>query len=245
MEEEIILEGHISIEAAIKANNREIFTIYIKKNKGYRETAKLQKMAKAKNIPVKRVSTEFINSKVQGQTHGGMIAVVGQRKLLNLEDLIKDKKNPFIVMIDGIEDPFNFGFAVRSLYASGVDGLVVRNRNWMSAAGVVAKSSAGATELIPTASVETALEAAEFFKSKGLKVACTANKNAVDIYEADLTCPMFLLIGGEKRGITRSFLNKADILLRIPYGREYTASLTASSSSAIISFEAMRQRIVT
>lgn len=242
MEQEIILEGHVSIEAAIKAKNREVYEIFIKKNKGYRDTAKLEKLAKMNNIPVKRVSTDFINSKAQGQTHGGIIATVGMRKLVSLDDLIKGKKNPFIVMLDGIEDPFNFGFAVRSLYAAGADGLVVRNRNWMSAAGVVTKSSAGATELIPTAAVETAEEAAEFFKSKGLNIACTANKDAVDIYDADLTSAIFLLIGGEKRGITRSFLSRADLLLRIPYGRNYNASLTASSSSAIIAFEAMRQR---
>ena len=90
-------------------------------------------------------------------------------------------------MLDGIEDPFNFGAAVRALYAAGCDGLVVRPRNWMSAAGIVARSSAGATELMPTAVAETAADAADLFPERGLTVACATKDRAVSIYQADLT----------------------------------------------------------
>ena len=73
-------------------------------------------------------------------------------------------------------------------------------------------------------------------------VACTAVDNSQSIYEADLDIPLFLLIGGEKRGITRSFLEQADLRLQIPYGRQFNRSLGAAASAAILGFEIMRQR---
>ncbi|MEJ2746907.1 MAG: TrmH family RNA methyltransferase, partial [Anaerolineae bacterium] len=114
--------------------------------------------------------------------------------------------------------------------------------NWLTAAGVVARASAGASELVPMAVAETAVAAAGFFRERGLVVACTAVTNSQSIYEADLTKPLFLLIGGEKRGITRSFLEQADVRLQIPYGRPFNRSLGAAASAAIVGFEVMRQR---
>jgi 23S rRNA (guanosine2251-2'-O)-methyltransferase len=145
-------------------------------------------------------------------------------------------------MLDGVEDPFNFGYAVRALYAAGVDGLIVRPRNWMSAAGTVARASAGASEWIPMAVAETAEEAAIFFRKQGLAVACTAKENAIPIDKVSLEGPLFLLIGGEKRGITRSFLEQADLTLQIPYGRLFEQSLGTTSAAAILGYEIMRQR---
>ena len=132
---------------------------------------------------------------------------------------------------------------MRSLYACGVDGLVLRPRNWLSTAATVARSSAGASELIPTAIAESAEEAATFFQSKGLTIACAAEEESVPINRADLTQPLFLLIGGEKRGITRSFLRQADLRLEIPYGREFRQSLGVTAAAAILGYEVMRQRM--
>jgi 23S rRNA (guanosine2251-2'-O)-methyltransferase len=128
------------------------------------------------------------------------------------------------------------------MYAAGAAGLIVRPRNWMSAAGVVARASAGASEWIPTAVAETALDAADYFRSRGLRIAVADEDKAVSIYDADLAGPLFLVIGGEKRGITRSFLDQADLRLRIPYAREFDQSLGTTAAAAILAFEIMRQR---
>ncbi|MCP4424593.1 MAG: hypothetical protein GY803_08890, partial [Chloroflexi bacterium] len=223
------LEGRISVEAAIRGQSREIRAVYVSQGRGKRDwgARKLMKTAVSAQIAVERVSPDFIEERVEGKSHGGVIAEVGPRRFVSLGDLIDGSTLPWAVMLDGIEDPFNFGQAVRALYAAGVDGLVVRPRNWLSAAGVVARASAGASELLPTAVAETALDAAAFFREGGLVVACTAVANSQSIYEADLTVPLFLLIGGEKRGITRSFLEQADLRLQIPYGRRFDRSLGA------------------
>src|SRR5262249_12410571 len=142
-----------------------------------REVARLAREAERMAIRVERVPGDEIDRLTQGKSHGGVIALVGARKFVPLDSLVAEITRPFIVMLDGVEDPFNFGQAVRAFYAAGADGLVLRPRNWMSAAGVVARASAGASEWIPTAVAETTQSAADFLRKQGLKVA-VATKTA-------------------------------------------------------------------
>lgn len=241
-QEQTWLEGYISVEAALRGGSRPVHQIYVQQGKGGRWLRRLQKTAESRHIPWQQVTADFIEARSGGQSHGGVVAAVGPRRFLSLADLLPPSTSAFIVMLDGIEDPFNFGQAVRALYAAGADGLVVRPRNWLTAAGIVARASAGTAELMPTAVAETSLEAATFFRQQGLTIACTSDKGATSLYAADLTGPLFLLIGGERRGITRSFLDQADLKLQIPYGRSFPYSLGAAAATAVISFEVARQR---
>jgi 23S rRNA (guanosine2251-2'-O)-methyltransferase len=240
--EQTILEGHVSIEAALAAGNRPIHAIYVREDKRDGEARHLARLAQNAGVPISRIPAAEIDERAQGKSHGGLIAEVGPRCYVALGDLLPTDHPPFVVMIDGVEDPFNFGYALRALYAVGADGLVLRPRNWMSAAGTVARASAGASERIPTAVAETAEAAASFFRGQGLIIACTGQEKAVDLDAVDLTRPIFLLVGGEKRGITRSFLDQADLCLRIPYGREFGQSLGTAAAAAILGYEVMRQR---
>lgn len=238
-----VLEGVISVEAVLRARSRDIHAIYIRRDLREPNVLRLAKLAAEAGVNAERVSADVIESHVEGKSHGGIIALVGERRFVTLDSLVEGKDCPFVVMLDGVEDPYNFGQAVRAFYAAGADGLVVRPRNWMSAAGVVARSSAGASETIPTAVAETAQEAAEFYRARGLVVAVTDQDRAVSLYEADLTTPLFLVIGGEKRGVTRSFADTADLRLKIPYGQEFRQSLGTTPAAAILAFEVMRQRM--
>lgn len=242
--EQAVLEGQIAIRAALQSGNRKVHTVYIDETKKDRsgDRARFIGFAVDHRVEVKRVGPDVIAEHVSGHSHGGVIALAGPRRFVSPAQLLKGGRSPFIVMIDGVEDPFNFGASVRAIYAAGADGLVLRPRNWMSAAGVVARSSAGASERIPTAIAETAVEAAKFFRKQGFTIATTSKKNAVSLYEADLTRPLFLLIGGEKRGITRSFLEQADLALEIPYGRKFGQSLGTVGAASVLAFEIMRQR---
>jgi len=242
LSEQAVLEGLVSVQAALEAKNREIHVIYVRRDKRDRAIHRLESIACSMNVPLERVSSDVMDTHASGKTHGGIVALVGPRAFVGLEDLIRDSPSPLVAMLDGIEDPYNFGAAVRALYAAGVDGLVVRPRNWMSAAGVVARSSAGATELMPTAVAETVSNAASFFRARGLTIACATRDRAISIYQADLAIPLFVVIGGEKRGITRSFVDQADLRLKIPYGRRFGLSLGTASAVAVLAFEMMRQR---
>jgi 23S rRNA (guanosine2251-2'-O)-methyltransferase len=114
----------------------------------------------------------------------------------------------------------------------------------LSAAGLVARASAGASEAIPTAIAATTDEAAAVFRERGYAVVCAdETPDARSLYDADLTGRLFLLIGGEKRGVTRSFRERADLTLRIPYGNPSAQSLGTAAATAVIAFEILRQRL--
>lgn len=242
MSELAILEGFVSVRAALKSGSRPVHRIVIRRDKLDRAMAWLEHEAERQQISLERVASSVIDELTQGGSHGGVVAEVGPRQFVPLDQVAAGQRAPFVIMLDGIEDPFNFGQAVRTAYAAGAHGLVVRPRNWMSAAGVVARASAGATEWIPTAIADTAQAAADFFRGQGLMIGCAFKDRAVPIYDADLTAPLFLVIGGEKRGITRSFAEQADLRLAIPYGGDFDQSLGAAAATAVIAFEVMRQR---
>jgi 23S rRNA (guanosine2251-2'-O)-methyltransferase len=143
-------------------------------------------------------------------------------------------------MIQGIEDPYNFGYSLRSLYACGADGIILDGRNWMSAAGVVARSSAGASELLPMFTAEAEF-AARFFKSRGFSVVCADENTDNVLGKCELKLPILLIVGGEKRGISRAILNLADTLVKIDYKRDFRASLSAASATTMFAYEIMRQ----
>jgi 23S rRNA (guanosine2251-2'-O)-methyltransferase len=247
-----LLEGEISVLAALSARNRDVHRIVIASDKPRDDIRELERLAREAQAKIERLPREQVDALAHGKTHGGVVAEVGERRFLSLDQLITPAPTPnpspagrgvgCVVMLDGIEDPFNFGQAVRALYAAGVSGLVVRPRNWMGAVAVVARASAGASELMPTALADDPLAAAAFFKQHSLLIAVTArDRRAISIYDADLTQPMFLVIGGEKRGISREFIDQADVLLRVPYRRKFPHSLGTATSAAVIAFEIMRQ----
>ncbi len=241
-----VIEGMISVYSALTARSRPVEVVYIRRDKRDREAVALMHSAQLAGVRVERVTADELDAHAQGKTHGGVVAVVGDRSYIPLDTLPSpESPSPFVVMLDGVEDPYNFGQAVRSFYAAGAEALVVRPRNWMSAAGVVARASAGASEMIPTAVAETAEEAADHFRARGIRVACAYQERGRSLYDIDLTRPMFLLVGGEKRGVTRSFAEeKADVRISIPYGRDFPYSLDTTSAAAILAFEVMRQRRV-
>ena len=95
---------------------------------------------------------------------------------------------------------------------------------------------------MPTAIAESALDAANYYREHGLIVACATKQHASSIYDTDLTGAIFLVVGGEKRGITRSFVQQSEMRIQIPYQRDFSPSLGTASAVAVISFEIVRQR---
>lgn len=244
MSDPAYLEGYISVRAALEAGSRPVESITLRRDKRDPEAAWLENAARRIGIPLEHAETAVIDALVGGSTHGGVVARVGLRRFLSLDEIAAGQASPFVAMLDGVEDPFNFGQAVRALYAAGAHGLIVRPRNWTSAAGVVARASAGASEWMPLAVAETVEHAAQEFRRRGLRVAVATTERATPLYDADLTGPLLVVIGGEKRGITRSFVESADLRLIIPYGRGFDYALGTAPAASVIAFEVMRQRRV-
>ena len=162
--------------------------------------------------------------------------------MVSLEEVFEQGKG-FVFLICGIEDPFNFGCAVRSFFAAGAGGMVLTRRNWLSAAGVTLRSSAGTCEALPVATYDDPAVLCQIAKNKGYQIVCASEMDSVSIFDAPLKKPLFLIVGGEKRGITKELLNRADIKVKIPYGRDFRGSLTASAAAAVCAFEVLRKEI--
>src|ERR671914_534887 len=240
--EHAVLEGVIAVRAALHGNSRELHRILIRADNDDRPVVQLEQRARASGVTVQRVGADEIDSVASGTTHGGVAALAGPRRFALLDELGAEATAPFLALLDGIEDPFNFGYALRSLYAAGAHGAILAPRNWMSAAGTVGRASAGASELLPLAVVEP-LEAVQRCSARGLAVVCAAaERDARTVHDADLRGPLLLVIGGERRGISRSVLSRADVVVQIPYGRDFRASLGTTSAAAVLAFEVLRQR---
>ena len=243
----LIFEGMTSIRSIIKGidsgiNTRKLEKIYFDKSKLKKiskEIGYLRAVSQNYGFSIIESDTEYLDKITLGNSHGGLVAVGGARELPCLTaDLIKDEG--FYAMIQGIEDPYNFGYSIRSLFACGCDGIILNERNWMSAAGVVCRSSAGASEMIPIFKSDD-LSALEIFKSCGYTVVCAYEKTDNILGKCILKKPLMLVVGGEKRGISSSVIDNADLLVKIPYGREFNASLSAASASTMFAYEIMRQ----
>ncbi|MBQ9744408.1 MAG: RNA methyltransferase [Clostridia bacterium] len=242
-----IYEGMTSIRAVLdnlkenKPNARKIERILFDKSRiksKAKEIGYLSKMGELFDFELEPVDASTITEICVGNTHGGIIAICGEKIYPSLTESVI-KSNGFYAMIEGIEDPYNFGYALRSIYASGVDGIILSERNWLSASGVVCRSSAGASERADIYIAKNNF--IDVFRKKGYKIVCADIKNSVSIYEADLKKPIFLIVGGEKRGISSAVLSQADQIVRIDYGRRFDAALSAASASTIIAFEVFKQ----
>lgn len=244
-----LLEGMTSLRATLRGIDRGISdrrilrVVYAaeRKAKLAREISYLRSVREKYGFSIVECSLSEIEAKTLGSSHGGIIAECSERHFPLLSDSIgRISKKGFYVMLEGIEDPYNFGYALRSLYATGVDGIILGHRNWMSAAGVVARASAGASELFPVYIADPA-EAAELFHSIGYSIVCADIRTEHLLEETDICYPVLLVVGGEKRGISRSVLDLADLKVRISYGREFHASLSAASAATILAYEIFRQ----
>lgn len=243
-----ILEGMTSVSALIHAkenavNDRPIYAVLVdqaKKRAKYREIGYLKSMSVIYGFEILFVTDTDIDALTQGTTHGGIIALCGDRCFADCSDIPLDG---FWVMPDGIEDPFNLGFTLRSLYAAGVDGVLLPPQNRMCVPGVVAKSSAGTSELLDIRVSDT-LDAIKCFKQAGYRIVCAGIRDSQNIYQADLRKPLLLIVGGEKRGISRAILDQADQIVRIDYGRTFNGSLSAASAATVIAFEVLHQNML-
>lgn len=242
-----VFEGMTSIRACIRAmedglSDRRIEKILADREKLETKSGEigyLRAMGAKYGFPVVETDSAYLDSITLGTSHGGLAALCTSR---TIQMLTPDKIQPgqFAVWIEGIEDPYNFGYALRSLYACGAGLLVLSPRNWMNAAGVVCRSSAGASELLPMY-IAADENVTDWFHDKGYKVVCAGIRDSVSSFDADLTKPIFLIVGGEKRGISRKLLDRADVIVRIDYGRTFRGSLSAASACAMLGYEVLRQ----
>ncbi len=239
---EYILEGNISVKAAIINAFRSVSAIYVDPEKKDKDTFYILREANQRGIKIVYRSRAEIDAMASGRTHGGMLAKVGERTFQSLDDFLS-KDTVYLAMIEGIEDPFNFGYLLRTFYAAGVDAVILPKRNWTTAADVVTRASAGASEAIPLIIAEDMEEILGQLKQADIPLYCAERKNACSLYDIEFPRRLCIAIGGEMRGLSKAVRAAADQNIYIPYGRDARNALNAAAAAAIFSFEVLRQQI--
>jgi 23S rRNA (guanosine2251-2'-O)-methyltransferase len=239
-----MLAGAVAIRAALEARSRPVTALYLRQDKLDPDAAALERLAREQAIPLQRCPPGELTELLGESGHGGVVALAGPRHRLPLAELLPGAgdRPPFLIILDGVEDPYNLGQALRSLYAAGASGVVLSRAGLLdSAAPIIGRASAGASERLPF-SEASAPVAAAFFRQAGLLVVAASKEGDSDHWATDLTGPLCLVIGGEKRGLSRALRAHIDRLITIAYSRSFNHSLGAAAATAVLAFEVARQR---
>ena len=239
---EIIIGRNACLEAL--KNNREIEKITIAKGADGSIKQIIGK-AKDKKIPLYYSDKSRMDKTASGGAHQGVIAVVSDYQYCTTEDILKKAEargeKPFIMILDGLEDPHNLGAIMRTAECAGVHGIIIPKRRSVSVTETVAKTSAGAVEYMLCAKVANIGNEIDKLKKLGVWIgAC--DMGAEPYYRQDLTGSIALVVGGEGSGVSRLVKEKCDFVLSIPMLGSIS-SLNASNAASILMYEVVRQRI--
>lgn len=246
LEQTDVFEGMISIRSvfdgiAAGISKRKIQRILFSESR-IKGNGRLLGFLKARSFvlgyTLETVPDELISEYASGNSHGGVIMLTNKREYPEHFENIPE--TGFYVLLDGIEDPYNLGYSIRSVYAAGADGIILPKHSPMLSAGIVCRSSAGASELIPILTTDTC-EAVKSLKKQGYRL-ITADMDApAPAHLSDLSKPLILAVGGEKRGFEKQLTALSDLTVRLDYGRDFPMALSAASASAILAFEVTKQ----
>lgn len=239
------IEGRNSVLELLESG-KDINKIFVTRGEKHGSINKILAIAKERKIIVVEKDKKQMEEMAQEENYQGVIAIVPPFEYVEIDDILntsKDRKEePFVLILDGIEDPHNLGSIIRTAETAGVHGIIIPKRRAASVNSTVNKASAGAVEHMKIARVTNISDAIEELKQAGLWI-CGTDINAEKYYyNQDLTGPLGIVIGNEGKGISEKVKRNCDFTVKIPMKGKVT-SLNASVSSGIIVYEAVKQRI--
>ena len=237
-----MITGRNAVLEALKSD-REIEKLIVAKG-AEGSIRKITGMAKDKKIPVQYREKAALDRIAGRNSHQGVSAQVSEYTYCTLDDILRRAEergeDPFIMILDGLEDPHNLGAVMRTAECCGAHGIVIPKRRSAGITETVAKASAGAVEYMLCARVSNIGQAVDQLKERGVWVAaCDMGGKAYT--EQDLTGSLAVVIGSEGTGISRLVREKCDFVVSIPMKGKIT-SLNASNAAAILMYEVVRQR---
>lgn len=238
------IEGRNSVIELLESG-RDVNKIFISEGEKHGSIHKIISMAKMRKIMITEVSKAKLNQMAQTENNQGVIAIVPPFDYCEVEDILEEAKKkgeqPFILILDGIEDVHNLGAIIRTAETAGVHGVIIPKRRNASVNSTVAKVSAGAVSYVKIARSNNLNDSIRYLKDQGLWIIGTDGDGEKEYYNQDLTGPIAIIIGSEGYGMSSLVKKNADILVKIPMFGKIT-SLNASVSSGIVIYEAVKQR---
>ncbi len=221
--------------------------IYVSRGKSTPQITRLIDKAKKADIPVIFSDAVRLDKLCDGANHQGIIAICAEKEYCTIDDILdlaaSRNEKPFIIILDELKDPHNFGAIIRSADGAGAHGIIVAKRGNAPLSETVSKTSAGALEYAKIARVPNLAAALEELKKKGLWIFGTSDRAQTTYTDTDFDIPCALIIGDEGFGIGRLLSEKCDFLVNIPM-RGNVSSLNASVAAGVVMYEVLRQRDV-
>lgn len=240
-----ILEGRQSILPALLARQRKFQLLLVKQNTPSKRVEEVLGAAKAQNIPIKFVPPEELEALTKGRSHGGLAAICTPKPEISVTELLEQcrrRNQPaFFLLIEGTEDAQNLGYTLRTAEAMGAHAVFLKKHVWNFDTVAVSRASSGAYERLPLVQIENIEKILTPFRRLGIKFWGCIGGAKRTIYEVDLTTPIMLAIGGERRGLSGALREFCDGFARIPTVSGAT-SLSLSHAASIVMAEVLRQR---
>ncbi len=242
--EEMSIEGRNAVTEALKAGTKPERILL---QSGLKDPVleQVKKLALAKKIKVDYVTKEELDRKSETKHHQGVMAVGANYQYAEVEEMLalaREKgEDPFLILLDGIEDPHNLGAIIRTANLAGAHGVVILKNRSASVNSTVARTSAGAVAFTPVARVANLSTLMEQLKKEGMWFVC-ADMDGTVMYDLNLTGPIGLVIGNEGSGVSRLVREHCDMVASIPM-KGNIDSLNASVAAGVLSYEIVRQKV--
>lgn len=238
------IEGRNAVIELLNSG-RDINKIFIQNGEKHGSINKIISMAKEKRIVINKVDKMKMDNISETKRHQGVIAIVAPYNYSTIDEILEyaynKKEEPFLLILDGIEDVHNLGSIIRTAETAGVHGIIIPKRRAASVNATVAKTSAGAVEYMKIARVSNLNETIKQLKENGLWIIGTEMNAKIKYYDQDYKFPIAIVIGNEGEGISSLVKKNCDILINIPMKGKIN-SLNASVSTGIILYEVLKQR---
>ena len=238
------VEGRNAVIELLESN-RDINKIYISNGEKNGSINKIIAMARENKVIIQEVNKSKLEQMACSDNHQGVIAIVPPFEYCDIDDILNEanqkNEDPFIIILDGIEDPHNLGAIIRTAETAGVNGIIIPKRRAAGVNSTVAKVAAGAVEHMKIARVNNINEAIRYLKDNDVWICGTDMDTNKYYYNQDLTGPLAIVIGSEGFGMSKLVKENCDFLVKIPMKGKIT-SLNASVSAGIVIYEAVRQR---
>lgn len=238
-----LIVGRNAVSEALRGQ-RSINKIMVQEGAHGGSLGEILSLARNKNVTVETVKAEKLDKLAGGVRHQGVAALAAPIAFQTLDDVFaraaSKGEEPFILLLDELQDPQNVGALIRSADAAGVHGVLLPRRRSCPLNAVVAKISAGAVEYVPIVQIGNIAQTMEELKQRGCWVV-GADMDGVDYYAANMTGAIVLVIGAEGKGIGRLVKQKCDDIVSIPMNGGVN-SLNASAAGAVLMYEVVRQR---
>lgn len=239
------IEGRNAVLELLESG-KDINKIFVEKGEKHGSINKILAKAKERKVIIVEKDKKQMKEMAQVENYQGVIAIVPPFEYCEIEDILEEAKNrneePFILILDGIEDPHNLGAIIRTAETAGVHGIVIPKRRAASVNSTVNKVSAGATEHMKIARVNNITETIKFLKKNDVWICGTDINTKQYYYQENYKIPIAIVIGSEGFGISRLVKENCDFMVKIPMKGKIT-SLNASVSAGIIIYEAVKQRM--